>query len=253
MRPGTWGLGTFTNITQTLHTLLTIGRALSWVPAALHPKHQALCIRLSYADCLLELQGQKKFALKHSLEPNLVPLINLSTVHKRERDRKVSSCCLTCCYLLFIVVRGVETMCQSLRVGASPEPGPGGRPRPGWVRRGLASDDNTAPLVPGLATLCLGGASVVTTHHTLLTTSVLTTPEPQVPLLRPPGQGSISGRSSSVLTPVSGPERSLRVLCVVTICGESPVSVQCHLSGLRTREHVTSKQCSDLCNPENDE
>ena len=42
-------------------------------------------------------------------------------MHNRKCERKVSSCCLTCCYLLFIVVRaGVDTMCQSLgaRAGA---------------------------------------------------------------------------------------------------------------------------------------
>ena len=78
--------------------------------------------------------------IKGSLFPGCLK-IKWHTMYKRAHEWKVSSCCLTCCYLLFIVVRaGVETMCQSL--GASPEPEPG---TGGWHRGGLAGSGEACP------------------------------------------------------------------------------------------------------------
>ena len=152
MRPGTWGLRTgdlykhYTDITHG-HSPLTIGRTQltqnTRPGPSPPPGNSVLCIQLHFADCRLELQ--------HKYENGMICLFsrpsNRTTIRYLECKRKVSSCCLTCCYLLFIVVRVGDNVPESPE--PEPEPGTGGRGRPGrateaWLclAEAVSSDHN---------------------------------------------------------------------------------------------------------------
>ena len=129
--------GTFTNITQTLHTTLTIGRARQSSVLAPTPKTQSWPQSSSCESRLMHTMTMTPTAFwtsninrKLCCKSDSLTDIMFSFLFSNENDnkrmlRKVFSCCWTCCYLLFIVVREVETLAASIRARAPAEPEPG--------------------------------------------------------------------------------------------------------------------------------